>query len=1292
MIHHVTRATRHLIFWSLIATAIGLTSVRLILTGIENYKSDIAAQVSELLGAPVKIGRIRAKMRGFSPELIVSEIAIASEAQKEKPAIRLREIRLGLNLLDAIMSRDLLSSSWVTLVGVKLSVKRLQDGSFAIVGLKSTEGQPLWLLQGRKYEVLQSEVTWQDEKNKGRPLQFSSVDAAIINDDQRHRINILMKLPKKYGDLLRLSMDLEGNIFEPSAIHGVVFVEGKQLNPVELINHPLPLDIKITSGAGDFQIWSDWKQSRPVSVRGHVQLHPLKLLRQDYGALAVNKLEGSFNWTLSDKLNSVSSPWQLDVNHFLIETAAITSRATTKSCSGAFNMKVLPGSEPLQPKLGISFDQLDLQEAASIFQFFAPLKDEQAKLIKQAQLRGALENFSLFTDLADKSFAANGHFTQIGFSPVFSVPGFENLDGHLKGTDKQGMVELSTQNARLNSATLFREVLNLKTLTGTLSWQQNQDSWTVSGHSIDLDSVDIQTQSKFQLNIPKNEDKAFLDMQMAFTGNDVSKVRHYLPSGIMGANTIAWLDRAFISGQVTQGGMLFRGKPHDFPFIHGEGVFETLFDVDKLELSYHPDWPNLTGVNAEVLFDKESLQVNLNEGFSNKLKINPTEVSIPNLNNSKHLLVKGSLESGIGDVLGFLQQTPLKAKIDPVMDAITPEGDTRVVLDLKIPLVEGVPPKVDGSAELNEAKLLVKSVNLPVTRMKGLLKFNEEGVYSDDIAGAALGYSIQIKLINAPTETTIKVKGRTSINNLKEHFKMPGWDSAKGLTDYFVQLDLPYSEPQGDDGKRTAELKVESDLIGVVLDLPGLLAKTKEQKNPLSLTFSLADEQKFLPLKINYDNKLKAVLQINSQARSIYSGHVLLGDGEPEQRKEPGLKIEINRDPLVLQDWLGLAVQTHEAEALSTIREIKIHSDHALWSKTALGAFDLVLKQEKNQWLGTIGSVFASGNIQFPIHATDSNKIDLVMDRLDISALKQLKFQNSGEGPDILPASLPLFNLVSQKTLWKSINLGQLSLQSERVKDGIGFKKIELTGSDATLQLSGEWTAPGNKSSTHATGHLEMPKAGDFLAQLGATKDLAETNAGVDFSLAWNAAPYQVSLAALKGQLDVSLKNGRILSIEPGFGRVLGVLAMAQWLKRLQLDFSDIYEEGLTFNTIKGRFDLQDGKAITNNLVVDAVPAKITITGNTDLVGRTVDHIVNVAPKSADALPIAGTIMGKVAKLLARSLTGEDHEGFLFGSQYLVKGAWGEAQIIPLHENDGLLQKTWNGITAFPWLEQNKNQ
>jgi len=46
---------------------------------------------------------------------------------------------------------------------------------------------------------------------------------------------------------------------------------------------------------------------------------------------------------------------------------------------------------------------------------------------------------------------------------------------------------------------------------------------------------------------------------------------------------------------------------------------------------------------------------------------------------------------------------------------------------------------------------------------------------------------------------------------------------------------------------------------------------------------------------------------------------------------------------------------------------------------------------------------------------------------------------------------------------------------------------------------------------------------------------------------------------------------------------------------------------------------------------------KIAINGDTDLVNQTVDHIVDVTPKSADAVPIAGTIMGKVAALIGRS-------------------------------------------------------
>jgi len=1286
MIHHIKRATRHLIFWSLIAAALGLTGVRLLLTGIDNYKSDIATYLGELMGAPVKIGHLRAKMRGFSPELVLTEIDVASMVAKENPAIRFKEIRLGLNLLDTLISRDPLSSSWVTLVGAKLSVKRKADGRIAVEGLKTSDEQPLWLLQGKQYEVLQSQVLWQDEKNKGLPLQFAMVDAAIINDDQRHRINILMKLPKQYGDAIRISMDVEGNVFEPSTIQGVVFAEGKKLKPAELIPE-LPFNLKISSGTSSFKIWSGWQHSQLVSVNGMVQFQPLNLLRQDKEALFINKLDTRFNWELDDKLAGSGSPWRFDVSHFSLETATHGKSPNNKSLTGAFVMTGQRNNGNFLPKIGLFVEQLDLPVASALALFFAPLQAEQSQILKQAQLKGQLDDFSLYADWAEKTAAINAKFARLGVASVFAAPGIENLTGHIKGTDKHGVIRFSTENAQVNSGSLFREALSIKKLQGMVAWSQSQENWVLSSANIELNSPDIQTKSRMELIIPKNESQTFLDLQTAFTGNDASKARHYLPTGILKKTVVDWLDRAFISGRVPKGAMLFRGKPSDFPFKNGEGVFETLFDADKFELAYHPEWPHLTGVKAEVLFFQDGLEVNLQAGQSKGLTIKQAEVSIPVLGGSEHLLVQGELAGSIGDALSFMQQTPLKDRINPVLDAITPQGDTQVALNLKVPLIDSASARVDVTAQLNNAKLGIKSPALWVTQLHGQLKFNEQGVYSDVIHGTALGHPIQITVKNSARETMVNVNGRSTVGALQDQFKLPLQDVAKGTASYQLQLHLPTFE-NTEDTDKTPILAVQSMLDGVSLDLPGLLTKTKEQKTPLSLTFGLVDQSLALPITLNYDNRVKAAVKLDVKEQRLQSGHILIGNGEALQRQEPGIKFEINQDQMALQDWLSLAVQNRNAEAVADIREIKIHGTHALWHKTDLGSFNLMLKPDNKKWGGTIGSIFANGKISFPMQSNDTSKIVLDMEMLDISALKQLNQQTKDEAQTVSPKTVPLFTLSSKKTLWDSIDLGYLTVETQRLPAGIAFKQIELTGPDEKLTLSGDWTMHGKQSATHTKGHLELAKAGSLLARLGATHDLAETVATVDFTVDWNAAPYQLALPALKGQFEAKLKNGRILSIEPGFGRVLGVLAMAQWIKRLQLDFRDVYEEGLTFNTIKGRFDLRDGKVVTNNLVVDAVPAKITITGSTDLVARTVDHIVNVAPKSADAVPIAGTIMGKIALLVARSLTGENHEGFLFGSQYLVKGEWGNAQIIPMHENDGLLQKTWNGITAFPWLEQ----
>ena len=1290
MIHHITRATRHLIFWSLISAAIGLTGVRLLLSGIEHYKSGLAVHISALVGSPVTIGRLGASMRGFNPQLVLKDIAISSVVSKlqsgnEKPAIHFNEIRLGINLPDMLVSRDLLSSSWITLVGAKLSVKRQQDGRIAIVGLKASDEQPEWLLQGGKYEVLQSEISWQDETNHSRPMLFNGVDLAIVNDGERHRLNMLMKLSEKIGDTLRVSMDFNGNVFEPSTIQGRFYIDGKAVLLSEAAALALPFfqgaaadRIHINTGVGDFKIWGDWRQLQLVSMDVVAQIQQTMLVRHDKREFSIDKLETRLHWGASDALNGASKQWQLDVNDFSLETQDNSKGAVKKWPAAVFSVSGQRGDDNALHRIALFAERLDLQEASELARFFAPLPDDQAHTLAQAQLKGSLENLSLFADLDAKSFAVNGKFAKIGVASLLSVPGIENLTGRIKGCEKQGSIELTTNDAWLTAPNLFREALPVKRLQGILDWQLNAGQVrSVSSKSIELDSLTFQSKTRFRIDIPEAGKPVFMDLQTAFAGDDASEVKHYLPVGIMDKEVVAWVDRAFVSGKISNGGVLVYGNLNDFPFTTAPGIFEAVFNGEQFDLLYAPEWPPITGMNAEVMFSQGSLKVNVLQGRSDNVIIKQAEVTIPSLNKSKQLLIQGEAEAGIDQVLAFMQHTPLNSPVDSLLEAITPQGNTQVALVLKIPLVDGAPTKVDGTAQLKDAKLKVKALDLPVSKINGELKFNEQGVYSDPIRAAALGHPIQIDIKSSGSQTTVNVDGSVGVSDLQAQFDMPWWEIASGTTDYRLRLELPY-------GDASPELAVDSMLSGVSLDLPESLAKTREQKMPLSLTFSLSDNP-LLPMLLNYDNKLKAAIQLDTQQKTVYSGHILIGNGEVALAKDAGLTLEINRERLPLQDWFGLATAQG---ASGGVRELKIHSDHALWKKTDIGLFDLALKRNGDYWTGAIAGPIAKGNIKIPAAFNNTDRISLNMESLDLSALKQAGAKEASASKTLSPELVPLLTVTSDKTLWQSIDLGRLSVETERIPGGMRFKQVELSGENQKLALSGEWTAGDEQSVTRTQGHLEVPRAGQLLTQLGITKDLTETGAAVDFAVGWNGAPYQFSLADLKGQLDIKFKNGRILSIEPGFGRVLGMLALAQWIKRAQLDFSDIYEEGLTFNSIKGHFDLAGGIASTHDLIVDAIPAKIAISGDTNLVSRTVDHIVDVTPKSADAVPIAGTIIGKVMALVGRSLTGKDQEGFFFGSQYLVKGTWGNAEVIPMHKNDGLLQKTWNGITDFPWLRQ----
>jgi uncharacterized protein (TIGR02099 family) len=1272
MIHHFTRATRHLLFWGLIAIALGMTGVRLALSGIEGYKARLASKVGVMVGAPVKIGRLGARMRGFSPEIVLSDIGIASVASAKRNAIELREIRLGIHLLETFFRRDFLASSWVTLVGAKLTVKRNADGKLSIAGLRASEGNPLWLLETGKYEVLDSDIIWQDEQKQGRPLTFESVDMALINEGDHHRLNVLMQqLPEKFGETLRVSVDFDGSLFDFENLDGRAFLEGRNLNLPEWITLDLPMAITVTSGRGDLRIWSDWRQTQAVAVNAQIDVRGLKLNRPGTEPFAAEQLQSRFYLGLSER------QWQLNLKEFVLKTrerGEITAWPdTVLSIKG-------PGSQgKAAQRIALYAERLDMREATLLGRFLLPYEHAAAKSLRDFNPKGELRDFALFADFDRQVLSMNGDFSHAGFAAAGRLPGFENLSGRIRGNLSQGAVELTSSDAVFAAPGLFREPLPLDRIAGIAQWRHTDAGLSIASPLLTLESRGIKMDNRLQFSVPNGDGEPLIDLQSRFSCPDVKVVSRYLPAKILAPGVVDWLDHAFVKGTVPKGGFLLYGNPDDFPFAGSEGVFEVLFDAENMELAYQSGWPNLTGAAAEVLFYRQSLNVAVRQGAFYGVAVKRGDVGIQSLEAAGKLAIKGELEGDIGQALEFARNSPLAERANAFLRVAAPQGKARFNLDLEIPLENGGAYRTDVEAQFQDAVLRLRSPALALKKLTGNLKFDEKGVYGDSLTANFLERPVKIHLGTDDLQTEIRADGRADIEALRIELDMPWLDFAQGEAAYRLALRLPHREG-------TSALTVQSDLKGVRLDLPDTLAKPANQRKPLAVAFELDDRNR-LPVQLRYGDDFSAALNIGLNKPHLESGHVLVGDGRAAQRSEPGLLFEIHRGRLQLQDWIRLAgAQSSNRESKFDVAQIKVHGDQGLWQAAELGRFDLDLRRTGAYWEGSIDNAILKGRIKLPSDLQGTERIELNLERLDVSSLTRIRLENESRGE--VRDYFPRLAVRSDKTFWNEANLGRFVMNAERVPDGLSFDRFELQGEDQKLALTGSWKSAGGRSQTRARGRLELIKGGSLLARLGISKDLTETSGVIDFDLNWQAPPYRFSLADLKGAADVDLKSGRILSIEPGFGRVLGILAMAQWFKRLQLDFSDVYQEGLTFNSVKGRFNLAHGKAVTDDLVVDAVPAKISIVGETDFVKRTVEHVVTVAPKSADAVPIAGTIMGKFAALIDKTITGTEHEGFFFGSQYLVKGSWENAEILTLHEKEGLLQKTWSGITGFPSLLQ----
>jgi uncharacterized protein YhdP len=274
--------------------------------------------------------------------------------------------------------------------------------------------------------------------------------------------------------------------------------------------------------------------------------------------------------------------------------------------------------------------------------------------------------------------------------------------------------------------------------------------------------------------------------------------------------------------------------------------------------------------------------------------------------------------------------------------------------------------------------------------------------------------------------------------------------------------------------------------------------------------------------------------------------------------------------------------------------------------------------------------------------------------------------QIAGETSTENPMRRPPLHLLVEALRWGELDLGRARLESHPAAEGIEIELIDVSGPDLRLNGSGRWIWRDGQPESQFSGRLTTNSVGQLLESAGYQSPLQAARTQLEVDLRWPGAPGDFALGRLSGVLDLQIADGLIPEARPGAGRLLGLGSLAALPRRLALDFRDVFESGLKFDQIEGRFDLAAGFARTDALTVYSPAVLITISGDTDMANRQYDQVVRVEPGLGGTLPVIGVLaggpVGAAAGLVLQSILERPMRG-LAEARYTVTGPWSDPQM-----------------------------
>ncbi len=223
---------------------------------------------------------------------------------------------------------------------------------------------------------------------------------------------------------------------------------------------------------------------------------------------------------------------------------------------------------------------------------------------------------------------------------------------------------------------------------------------------------------------------------------------------------------------------------------------------------------------------------------------------------------------------------------------------------------------------------------------------------------------------------------------------------------------------------------------------------------------------------------------------------------------------------------------------------------------------------------------------------------------------------------------MPGLDLQVDDFRWGNIRVGSVSALVLHEGDGFELVGLEGMGDGFLLQAQGRSRLSDTVDESSLTLELQSDDVGQALEFMGFRRGMDAREGRFEASVEWQGGLRTDWLSAIEGTARIDIRDGTLVGVEPGAGRVFGLLSIQALPRRLALDFKDVFGEGTAFDRITGDFRIEGGDAYTENLVMRGPAADMGVVGRAGLVARDYDQTAVIAADLGRTLPVAGTVVG----------------------------------------------------------------